>query len=107
MGNDKKFLDAESIWFWFCCSLKARTRTRGFGYAAKRPCELVDVEVVITKLYLCGKLTDKYLKVMKKYGDRRRPPHQGIRRQRRDSVLWREAMDTLNKECRARGWICQ
>lgn len=107
MGDDKKFLDAESLWLWFCCSLKTRARMYGFGYAVKRPCELVDVEVMIIKLYLCGKLTDKYLRVMKRYGDRRRAPHQGIRSQQRDSALWREAMDTLNKECRARGWICQ
>lgn len=107
MGDDGKFLDAESIWFWFCYSSAVRTQTRGFGGAVKRSCELADVKMVITKLYLGGKLNDEHLLVMKKWGDKRRTPNQRIWSQQRDSALWREAMDTLNKECRARGWICQ
>ena len=68
-------------------------------------CELLDVETLITKLYLSGKLTDEQLNVMKKFGDRRRAPHQYIWSENRAAALWHSAMDTINIAATKRGWI--
>ena len=71
----------------------------------RRPCELIDVETLITKLYLCGKLSDEQLNVMKKFGDKRRAPHQYIYSENKSASLWQSAMDTLNEHAKNKGWI--
>jgi len=74
----EKFQNAEQLWFWF---LYSRSAQNGFIHHCanmKRPCELLDVETLITKLYLSGKLSNAQLNVMKKFGDKRRAPHQYI-----------------------------
>lgn len=55
----EKFQNAEQLWFWFLYSKSIRynfSKTR--ACATRRPCEVLDVETLITKLYLAGKLTD-------------------------------------------------
>ena len=69
--------------------------------------ELGDVETLITKLYLCGKLSDEQLRVMKQFGDRRRAPHQYIWAENRAADLWRRAMQTIGDAAIERGWISQ
>ena len=71
----------------------------------RRACELVDVETLITKLYLSGKLTDEQLQVMKEFGDKRRAPHQYIWRENRAADQWRRAMDAIQIAATERGWI--
>ena len=75
----EKFQNAEQLWFWF---LYSKSVQNGFsptkGHETHRICELLDVEILITKLYLSGRLSDEQLSVMKKYGDRRRAPHQYV-----------------------------
>ena len=49
-----KFQNAEQMWFWFLYSKSVRNdigRQNGRN-ATRRVCELVDVETMITKLYL-------------------------------------------------------
>lgn len=102
----EKFQNAEQLWFWFVYSRSVRTGfVRGASHATRRPCELLDVETLVTKLYLAGRLTDDQLAVMKKFGDRRRAPHQYIWSENRDADLWRRAMDTIDAAARACGWI--
>ena len=106
LNNPEKFQNAEQLWFWFLYSKSVqRGFTRNFGRATRRPCELLDVETLITKLYLSGKLNDEQLNVMKKFGDRRRAPHQHIWNENHAADLWRRAMETLNDACTAQGWI--
>ena len=72
----EKFQNAEQLWFWFLYSKSVQNDfTHRRGNATRRVCELLDVETLITKLYLCGKLSDEQLNVMKKFGDKRRAPH--------------------------------
>lgn len=104
--NTEKFQNAEQLWFWFVYSKAVRGGfTRSYGCATRRPCELVDVETLVTKLYLSGRLTDEQLAVMKRFGDRRRAPHQYIWSENRAAELWRRAMDEINTAACARGWI--
>ncbi len=102
----EKFQNAEQLWFWFLYSKSVQNDyTRRRETATRRVCELLDVEALITKLYLCGKITDEQLVVMKKFGDRRRAPHQYIWAENRAAALWRCAMETIESAARDRGWI--
>ena len=101
----EKFQNAEQLWFWFIYSKSAQN---GFVHnysGTRRPCELLDVEILITKLYLSGKLSEAQLSVMKKFGDKRRAPHQYIYSENKSAALWKSAMDTLGDSARTKGWI--
>ena len=104
--NTEKFQNSEQLWFWFLYSKSVRN---GFVQneirSSRRPCELIDVETLITKLYLSGKLTDEQLKVIKEFGDKRRAPHQYIWHENRAADQWRCAMETLQIAAQERGWI--
>ena len=102
-----KFQNAEQMWFWFLYSKSVRNdigRNNG-REATRRVCELVDVETLITKLYLSGKLNDAQLSVMKEFGDRCRAPHQYIWRENHAAAIWTSAMNVLDAAAREKGWI--
>lgn len=104
--STEKFQSAEQLWFWFLYSKSIRNN---FQYRrttqTSRPCEILDVETLITKLYLCGKLNDDDLAVMKKFGDKRRAPHQHIWAENSAVVIWDHAMSVLHDAAQKRGWI--
>lgn len=105
LNQSDKFQNAEQLWFWF---LYSKSIQNGFNHnhsSIKRPCELLDVETLITKLYLSGKLSEEQLNVMKRFGDKRRAPHQYIYSENKSAALWQSAMETLEKYARAKGWI--
>ena len=83
----EKFQNAEQLWFWFLYSKSIQNGFYRKSASIHRPCELLDVETLITKLYLCGKLTDEQLSVMKKFGDKRRAPHQYIYSENKATAL--------------------
>ncbi len=101
----ERFQNAEQLWFWFVYSKSAQN---GFVHnytGTRRPCELLDVETLITKLYLSGKLSDEQLNVMKKFGDKRRAPHQYIYSENKSAGLWKNAMEILENAARTKGWL--
>ncbi len=106
ISGTEKFQNSEQLWFWFLYSKSVRN---GFVHnnqsARGRICELVDVETLITKLYLSGKLSDEQLHVMKEFGDKRRAPHQYIWRENRAADQWKQAMNILEHAAKQRGWI--
>lgn len=105
-SNVEKFQNAEQMWFWFIYSKSIQSgfiRTNRPG--SRRICELLDVETMITKLYLSGQLSQEQLSVMKKFGDKRRAPHQYIWSENRDAYLWSGAMQVLENAARKNGWI--
>lgn len=102
----EKFQSAEQLWFWFLYSKSVRNdfcRTR--HTPTKRPCEILDVETMITKLYLSGKLSEEQLSVMKKFGDKRRAPHQHIWSENRAAAQWKQAMDIIDAAAKKYEWI--
>lgn len=106
MVSVEKFQSAEQMWFWFLYSKSVRNNfSRMHSVQTRRPCEILDVETMITKLYLCGKLNDEQLMVMKKFGDKRRVPHQHIWNENRAADQWKRAMNVLEVEAQKRGWI--
>ncbi len=103
----EKFQTGEQLWFWFLYSKSVRNdigQYRG-NASTRRVCELVDVETMITKLYLSGRLTDEQLTVIKEFGDRRRAPHQYVWRENRAAAVWDSAMRIIEMAARAKGWI--
>ena len=101
----EKFQNAEQLWFWFLYSKSIQNGFCRNRSSLHRPCELLDVETLITKLYLCGKLSDEQLNVMKKFGDKRRAPHQYIYSENRAARLWDSGMKILEIAARKNGWI--
>ncbi len=101
----EKFQNPEQLWFWFLYSKSIQNSFMRNYSTVKRPCELLDVETLITKLYLSGKLTEEQLNVMKKFGDKKRAPHQYIYSENRAAALWDSAMQTLGNAARKNGWI--
>ena len=102
---NERFQNAEQLWFWF---LYSKSVQNGFNYrtsSIKRPCELLDVEMLITKLYLCGKLTPEQLEVLKKFGDKKRAPHQYIYSENKAAALWKSAMETITEYAQKKGWL--
>ncbi len=101
-----KFQTAEQLWFWFIYTKQSRSAlSYNRGTSKSRVCELLDVESLITKLYLSGKLTDEQLSVMKKFGDKRRTPHQHIWSENKSASVWGSAMKTIDVAARAKGWL--
>ena len=105
INSTEKFQNAEQLWFWFVYSKYAQNGFIHHAACVKRPCELLDVETLITKLYLSGKLSDKQLDVMKKFGDKRRAPHQYIFSENKAAMLWKTAMDTITEAAGKKGWL--
>jgi len=101
----EKFQNAEQLWFWFLYSKSIQNGFHLHKSSIKRPCEILDVESLVTKLYLCGKLNDEQLEVMKKFGDKKRAPHQYIYSENRAAALWKSAMDTLGIYASKKGWL--
>lgn len=105
LTTTEKFQNAEQLWFWF---LYSKSLQNGFSRntsSLRRPCEILDVETLITKLYLCGRLTNEQLEVLKKFGDKRRAPHQYIYAENRAAALWKKAMDTISCYAQDKGWL--
>lgn len=108
VNNAEKFQNAEQIWFWFIYSKSVRAgymHTHRAANQSRRICEVLDVETLITKLYLSGRLNDEHLHVMKQFGDKRRAPHQHIWTENKAAALWRDAMQILDTAARERNWI--
>lgn len=105
INTTEKFQNAEQLWFWFLYSKSIQNGFNRNCSSIRRPCELLDVETLITKLYLCGKLSEEQLNVMKKFGDKRRAPHQYIYSENRAAALWKSAMDVLTEYAHKKDWL--
>ena len=105
INNTEKFQNAEQLWFWFIYSKSIQNGFTHHTNSNNRPCELLDVEVLITKLYLSGKLSEAQLNVLKTFGDKRRAPHQYIYAENKAAMLWKTAMDTLTQSAKSKGWL--
>lgn len=103
----EKFQNAEQLWFWFLYSKSMQNNFRGHHSGTKRPCEILDVEVLITKLYLSGKLSEEQLETMKKFGDKRHAPRQYIYAENKSAALWNSAMKTLGQSAKEKGWTIE
>ncbi|MCL2749097.1 MAG: hypothetical protein FWE50_03410 [Alphaproteobacteria bacterium] len=103
----RKFRDAEQLWFWFLScrqkdALIGRTRTL---VCNPYPCEAIDVETLITRLFLSGKIKAEQLEVLKEFGDRKRTPNQHMWAENKKASLWSGAMREITVAAREKRWI--
>jgi hypothetical protein len=108
--STKKFRDGEQLWFWFLtCRKKDLFKTAvHFGKTITKnpyPCEAIDVEALITRLYLSGKLTAQQLEVLKEFGDMRRAPNQHIWSENASAALWFDAMQKITTAAKTKNWL--
>ena len=105
-SNMEKFHSAEQMWFWFIYSKSVQSGyIKNHHTGSRYVCELLDVETMVTKLYLSGQLSEEQLTVMKKFGDKKRAPHQYIWSENHAAYLWKDAMNVLENAARKNGWI--
>jgi len=104
-GPQSIFIDAEHLWFWFVSGRQIKNGLTRRGGEWFRPCELVDVETLITRMYLSGRLSADELGVIKKYGELRRAPNQYVFNENRDAILWVSAMRAISAAARKKGWV--
>jgi len=69
------------------------------------PCEAIDVETLITRLYLSGELNALQLETLKEFGDMRRAPNQHIWSENAKASLWFDAMKKITIVATAKGWL--
>lgn len=104
--NIEKFHNAEQMWFWFLYSKSVQGGlARRYGTPTRRACELLDVETLITKLYLAGRISAEQLNIMKQFGDKRRAPNQHAWNENHAADMWHRAMDVIEAAAKQRGWI--
>ena len=104
-GSAVRFRDAEHLWLWFMSSSKIRTGFSRRGSGGLRPCELVDVEALVTRLYLVGRISAPQLAVLKKYGDILRAPNRFNVDETSSAQLWQSAIAEIQASARRRGWV--
>jgi hypothetical protein len=104
-GSIQKFRDAEHLWFWYVSSSRIRSDLRRGGSSEHRPCEILDIETLITRLHLTGRITREQLDIMVRFGERRRAPSQHVYRENRPAILWNGAMRTLQLAASIKGWV--
>ena len=102
---ENQFPDAEHLWFWFISSRKIQSGLRRRDFCNGRPCELLDIEAMVTKLYLAGHISAPELEALKKYGELRRAPNRNTPGEYAEGLLWSSAMRCLDAEARRRGWL--
>lgn len=111
---EKKVQDADQMWFWFLTCRKkdvlsaASVSRMRIGISVAHnpyPCEAIDVETLVTRLYLSGKLSPKQLEVMKEFGDLRRAPRQHDWAENAKAALWCDAMRTIAHAAKIKEWL--
>ncbi len=102
------FSTADEAWFWTMAALVARREgaryTAGIG-KVERPCEPDDVIKCIDQLYRRRRIDLVHARVLRIWGERGRAPNPASAGERRDAVLWREALDRLEWPLRVKGII--
>ncbi|GHT00358.1 hypothetical protein FACS189421_12350 [Bacteroidia bacterium] len=101
----KKFRDGEHIWFWFLNQKRISANFRFSAAQNEHSIQPLDIETMVTRLYLAGKLSDQHLAVMQEFGARRRAPNQHVYAENRAAAIWADAMAKVEAAARNKGWV--
>ncbi len=94
------FTNVSDAWFWFMSAQEARNsgaRVKTGVSSISRPCEPVDILLVLDRLYRERRLQRDHLLVLRHYGRRKMAPDANRVKERRASTLWAQAMAILEK----------
>lgn len=94
------FASAAEAWLWYCQALAMRNAGGGTPYgpghrSSGRGCELSDVVAPVPRLVRAGRLTERHLRVLRRYGVEQREPVAAHAAEAADAALWTEALDRL------------
>ncbi len=97
--GEKLFDTVEDVWFWF---VKYEMDKENYEFykprkisGVERPCFLDDIHIIVSRLYLSGKITKTELHVMFKYGKLQRSPDKYYECEETELKLWQSGMDKL------------
>ena len=95
------------VWFWTVGALKARRdgERSERGGRSERPCEPDDVMLCLDRIYKKGWIGAGHLRVLGKWGERRRAPSAGHSQEAGEARLWGEAMAHLGFVLHRKGII--
>jgi len=98
-----EFSSAEDVWFW-CCRCRAGEAIKFLrtNDQPARVCETNDVYLILKKLQMNGILSIQHTKTLVKYGIKQIPPNHKHGDTLGDCELWRQSMESLEKELKKR-----
>ncbi len=94
-GNFEPFESAEEVWFWFCNSILARgdgLRSKSDYWGKPRCCEISDIYRIIKIMKRRGHMSNRHLRVMAKWGNKRLSPWDDKYAKRSEVRLWEEGI---------------
>lgn len=83
------FGSAEEAWFW-------SQKPQSDSPPITRPCDPMQLFMMVERLYRQRHLTLDHLHVMRFYGQRQKRPNPGLRQEKRAHFLWVDAMRRLH-----------
>ncbi len=108
------FENEEDLWFWYHTCLKLKESKQCYC-RFERPCEPMDITILIQRLHETGMLLTGHLITLKTFGKQGFKPDHNIhgkhqrdnenRDERIASETWREAMLVLNFVFKQKGFI--
>ncbi len=93
--NQVLFDSAEEAWFWYCKYEEKSFSKSNSSNKIIRPCYLDDIYIVVSKLYLARKISERHLKTLIKYGKMQVVPDHRILEEQEEALWWDDAMDKL------------
>ena len=104
--NEVPFQTAEQAWYWTMATLAARRDgSRGGARQVARPCDPDDVIRCLDRLYRHRRIDLQHARVLRVWGERQRAPDAQYASERRDSVIWNEALARLDWPLRMKGIV--
>ena len=104
----EKFESVEQAWFWFCrCNSYKQYGVRGIGdcETTKRLCEINDIYRIIKMLRFQNILSNRHLRIMKKWGYEQMCPHRSYGAKRSEELLWAYSMKVLEDVLISKGLV--
>jgi len=101
----RRFSDAENMWLWFMQCVRHKTDRGRFMIMGKRIAEPMDIENLITRLYLSGKISRDQIEVLHEFGIRGRAPRQHVYSENKKVPKWQDAIRVITIAASAKGWL--
>ncbi len=90
------FENAEEAWFWYCrYDERNGFKLNNSSNRIIRVCNLDDIYLVVSKLYLAKKISERHLKTLIKYGRMQIVPDERIEEEKDEALWWSDAMDKI------------
>lgn len=102
------FRNVEAAWFWTMAAMVARREgsPRGVdGVGLPRPAVPEDVVRCLDQLYRNRRIDLLHARILRRWGERGRPPNPACGPERGDAAIWQEALERLEWPLRVKGIV--